>query len=196
MRRAVTIVVLWLAAGLGAIALTTAAVSMVGNKVTGSRPASLSADQVRDELTSASRSTTTVVPGQGSGPGATTLEPMPATQTGSGAGTTSTTRPPVHSQPGTKSGDDGSPSTTAAPAPAATVRTYSLVGGTATLQFSPSGVTVQDATPKPGFSVSVENEDANGVRVVFRSDTHESRVDGWWDGGPQDRVREGTTSDG
>jgi hypothetical protein len=28
------------------------------------------------------------------------------------------------------------------------------------------------------------------VRVEFENDSHRSRIEGWWDGGPQDRVRE------
>jgi hypothetical protein len=58
------------------------------------------------------------------------------------------------------------------------------------LRFSPSGVTVVWANPNPGFDVSQEPEQGNGVKVEFRSDTHRSRVDGWWDGGPQERIRE------
>ena len=65
-----------------------------------------------------------------------------------------------------------------------------MVGGTATLRFSAAGVTVLTATPKPGFSVDTSSTHGNGVRVEFESDDHRSRVDAWWDGGPQDEVRE------
>lgn len=80
-------------------------------------------------------------------------------------------------------------STPAAP-PAAETRTYNLTGGTASLRFGPAGVEVVFANPASGFSVEVEPEHGNGVKVEFESSSHESRVDGWWDGGPVDRIRE------
>jgi hypothetical protein len=86
----------------------------------------------------------------------------------------------------------GSTTTTAAP-PAGvpvTTRTYRMDGGVVTLRFSPAGVDVVGATPNQGFTVDYEPEHGNGVRVEFESDGHESRVDAWWDGGPQDRRRE------
>jgi hypothetical protein len=58
------------------------------------------------------------------------------------------------------------------------------------LKFTPSGVTVQWATPHDGYEVKVEPENGNGVKVEFESDAHRSRVDAWWADGPQDRVRE------
>jgi hypothetical protein len=67
-------------------------------------------------------------------------------------------------------------------------RTYTLVGGTAAIEFSPSGVEVAWATPAPGFTVAVSS--GGTVTVEFRADHHRSRVDAWWDGGPQDRIRE------
>lgn len=84
---------------------------------------------------------------------------------------------------------------TTEPAPAAgsaTTRTYNTVGGSAALRFTPEGVTVLWATPHAGFDVEVEVErdDGDGVRVEFESDSHRSRVEGRWAGGPKDRVRE------
>ncbi|HET6662862.1 MAG TPA: hypothetical protein VFG94_01330 [Acidimicrobiales bacterium] len=87
----------------------------------------------------------------------------------------------------------GTTTTTSATPPAdaaATTRTYRMVGGVVTLSFSPSGVEVVGATPNEGFSVDSEPEHGNGVRVEFKSDAHKSRVDAWWDGGPQVERRE------
>jgi cytoskeletal protein RodZ len=158
--------VAWLVAGVLAVALATAAVSRVGNEVTGSRPSPLSAGEVQQELTAASTTTTTS--------STTTAPPVSPPTTG---GSTTTTL--------------AAPATTASVAAPTETRTYALVGGTATLRFSPQGVTVVTATPNPGFSVDVEPEHGNGVKVEFESDAHESRVDGWWDGGPVERVSEG-----
>jgi hypothetical protein len=73
---------------------------------------------------------------------------------------------------------------------AATTETYRMVGGVVTLRFTPAGVTVLGATPNQGFTVDSEPEHGNGVKVEFESDGHESRIDGWWDGGPQVRRQE------
>jgi hypothetical protein len=86
----------------------------------------------------------------------------------------------------------GGPTTTTAP-PAdasATARTYRMAGGVVTLRFSPAGVDVVGATPNEGFTVDTEPEHGNGVKVEFESDGQESRVDAWWDGGPQVERRE------
>lgn len=92
------------------------------------------------------------------------------------------------------------PSSTTAPpisGDAAETRTYNVQGGTAALRFTTAGVTVVFANPAAGFSVAVEPEHGNGVKVEFESDSHESRVDGWWADGPVDRVREdGDRDDG
>ncbi len=180
-RKTILYVVAWFAAGVSAVALATAGVSMVGNQVTGSRPSPLSADEVRSELaadgsaaaTLAESPTTTSL-----APGAVTTPPT----TGSPTATTPTSRPDDSRPPATTT-----PTTTQAPA---VTRTYVLIGGTATLRFTASGVTVVDATPKGGYSVDVEPTHDTGVRVEFRTDDHRSRVEGWWDGGPQDETSE------
>jgi hypothetical protein len=64
------------------------------------------------------------------------------------------------------------------------------VGGTATLRFSVDGVEVVVATPNAGYSVEISDTHSNGVGVEFDSDGHRSRVEGWWESGPQDEVRE------
>lgn len=185
MRRTLLYVASWFAAGVGAVALATVGVSMVGRQVTTTdRPAPLSADEVRSELEAETATTTTLPDGAATttlpgGSGSTTTTTRPRT------GATTTTVPPG-------SGGSVTPPTTAAPAPAPVLRTYTLVGGTVTLSFTPSGVTPRDPTPNPGFTVEVTPTHDNGVRVEFRNDSDDrrSRVEGWWDGGPQDEVDE------
>lgn len=81
------------------------------------------------------------------------------------------------------------------PAPSAaadvgdTVRTYDLVGGTATIRFGPGAVEVLGAVPAAGFAVDVEPEEG-GIRVDFESDDHRSRLRAWWDDGPRRRIDE------
>lgn len=98
------------------------------------------------------------------------------------------TSPPT-TPPGT--GDqapDGPTSTTAGDQPAPETRTYRLSGGTVVLRFSPAGVTLEQAVPELGFEVRDQPVEGNGWRVEFVGDEGRSRVEGWWDGGPQDRV--------
>lgn len=165
--------VAWVAAGAAAVSAATVGVSMVGREVTGDRPPALTADQVQEELAATtvpgvepSSTTTTVV--------VTTTTPAPDTTVGGTPPPTTTTVAPPPTPP----------------PPAPETRTYRLIGGTATLGFSASGVTVITASPNPGFTVEVRPEHGNGVSVRFEGEEHRSRVDGWWEGGPVDRVDE------
>jgi hypothetical protein len=93
-----------------------------------------------------------------------------------GAGGTSGASPSTSTAP---------PSTTSAPPTTAAPRTitYSLVGGTTAITFSPDGVSVAWATPRAGFDVRVESH-GDDARVEFRSETHWSRIDAGWEGAP------------
>lgn len=194
MRKTLPYLGVWFVAGLLAIVLASAGVSMVTDRVTVDRPAPFSATQVRDELAGATEtpafdgSAGTVV----ADPAAPTpsIEPLGDPSTGEsppsgGSASTTTAAPP--------SGANGpGPTTPAAPpvTPASVTRTYDLVGGTVTLRFTNTGVTVVTAAPKAGFSVDVGEGHDNGARVEFESEDHQSRLDAWWDNGPQDEVRE------
>lgn len=185
MRKTVPFLAAWFLAGLGAVALGSAGVSLVSRQVTDQRPAPLTPGQVealvREEATATtapSTTTTTVTI-----PPPTTVVPATTAPSGPGGGTVATSPPPTQAAP---------PPTTQAPPPppAPTTKTYDLVGGTVTVRFSASGVTVLAATPKAGFSVEVSSAHSNGKRVEFENDDHRSRVDAWWDGGPREEVRE------
>lgn len=174
---------LWLVAAVVAGVIAWQGVGVVSDQVTDQRPAALAAADIEAKLAEAATTTTTV-------PGAPTT-PLPSPTTSAPdltppATATATTR--ASESPPTTVPASAPPTTTAAPA--GETRTYSLVGGTASLRFSPAGVEVVFANPAPGFRVEIEPEHGNGVKVEFESETHESRVDGWWDGGPQDRVQE------
>lgn len=175
MRRSLTLGAIWLVAATVAVAVAWQGVAVVGDQVTDERPDALAASDIEARLTEASTTTTstTVAPG--------TTPPTSATSssTTTAGSSTPTTTPS---------------STTIGPPPATAdvgeTRTYNLQGGTASLRFRPTGVEVVFANPAPGFRVEIEPEHVNGVKVEFESDTHESRVDGWWEGGPVDRVSE------
>ena len=194
MRKTLPYLGVWFVAGLLAMVLASAGVSMVTDRVTVDRPAPLSATQVRDELAGAAETPAADVSAGtvGSNPAAPTpsIEPLGDPSTGEsppsgGSGSTTTSAPP--------SGANGpAPTTPTAPpvTPASVTRTYDLIGGTVTLRFTSTGVTVVTATPKAGFSVDIGEGHDNGARVEFEREDHQSRLDGWWDHGPQDEVRE------
>lgn len=179
MRKTIVYVAAWFAAGLGAVALASAGVAVVGNQVTGSRPSPLSADEVRSELAAEATPATAA-------PDTTTSTTPGADVTATTAGSPATT---PASRPATSPPATASPPTTNPQVPSE-AWTYTLTGGTTTLQFEPSGVTMLVATPNAGYSVEVDPTHDNGIRVEFRSDAHRSRVEGWWDGGPRDEVDE------
>jgi hypothetical protein len=177
-RRTLSYLAAWFAAGVAAVLLAGAGLGMVGRQVTGSRPAPLSAEQVRAELAAAEATSTTT--------SSTTPTTAPSTTTTTGSTTSTTVQPP------TDGGPAGSSTTTTAPvvAPPPTTRSYDLVGGTVTVRFSAAGVTLVGATPKAGFSFEKGESHSGGLRVEFEGEDHKSRLDAWWDGGPQDEVRE------
>jgi hypothetical protein len=180
MRRTVGFVALWFVAGVAATTVAWLGVSTVSDQLagSGSHPDPLSGDQISDELAAAPDSTTTVP----LDPTTTTPSPTTTTTTARPAGTGATTSTTVPVAP---------PTTTAPPPPTqAVTRSYDLEGGTTTLRFTPTGVTVVVATPAPGFTVEISDSHSGGKRVEFESNDHRSRVDAWWDGGPQDEVRE------
>jgi hypothetical protein len=80
--------------------------------------------------------------------------------------------------------------TTAPVEPAPVTKTYRLEGGVATIQFSPTDVHSVGVTPNLGFSVKKNEPEDGGWRVELESDSHRSRLDAWWDNGPQASTRE------
>lgn len=197
----------WLAAAVAAVAVASWGVALVGRSVTDSRPAPLSAAEVQERLELAGGPVTTAGEAPSPSSGAT---PSDAT-----AGGPSGAIAPGPAAPGSAAPTGGAAPATTAPAPPATAtppvsaappaavgsasagetRTYQVVGGTVSLRFEPSGVSVVFANPAQGFEVEQEPEHGNGVRVEFEGEDHRSRVTGWWDGGPQDQVDEQTDDD-
>jgi hypothetical protein len=187
-RRIATFAAAWIVAAAVAVGVAWQGVGIVTTKVTDERPGPLSAGEVR-ELASGATSTTTTV--DSSAASSTTVPGAAGSPTNTAPAPTTTTPTPSTGTPATTTAPPATTSTTAPPqSPAPETRTYNLVGGSAALRFTSGGVTVVWATPNSGFEVLVEPENVNGVRVRFESDGHRSRVDGWWDGGPVDRVRE------
>ena len=196
-QRNLSFLVAWLIVAAVATTVAWQGVGLVGEQVTSERPAPLDAVEVRERLadeavevgaattSSTEPSSETTSTTAGTADSVPEPPPTPPSDVPASNGPTGQSPAPESSAPAP------TPQPTAPPqAPASATRTYNLVGGTASLRFTPSGVTVDYATPKAGFTVEIEPENGNGVKVEFRSDDHRSRVDGWWDGGPRERIRE------
>ncbi len=131
------------------------------------------------------------------GPTASTSSSAPTSttqQSGQSAPTTSIGPTPTapSTTEATPSTTEAAPSTTAATTStteAAQTQTFQLVGGTTAISFSPTETRVLWATPNPGFEVEIESE-SPGMKVEFRSEEFESRIDVWWSAGPQHDIRE------
>jgi hypothetical protein len=103
---------------------------------------------------------------------------------------------PTTSPPGTGGSAPEGSTTTPGDDPAAETRTYDLGGGSVALRFTPDGVEIAWARPKPDFEVRDQPAEGNGWRVEFVGDEGRSRVEGWWAGGPRDRVDDDFDDDG
>ena len=186
----------WLVAATAAMVLAWQGVGRVGTSFTDRHPRPFTAEETRQALAAAEPA---------DGPSITTAPEGSAPTTGQSPTTTrqprstaTTSRPSVSTAPTAATTATTHP---VAPTPTATtngvVRTYNLVGGSATLRFEPSGkVAVIWANPNPGFAVDVDERDGGGVRIRFDGDSHRSELEAWWDGQPRDDVRESGDDEG
>lgn len=104
-----------------------------------------------------------------------------ATETEPTVSTTTTVRvATAPSQPATTS----STTTTTTPGSKTVVKTYTVVGGTVTVEGSKDRVTLLGAVPNPGFSAKEEERsDPQKVGVKFESSSHTSKIDIEWRNG-------------
>ena len=81
-------------------------------------------------------------------------------------------------------GGAGGGASSPAPAAASTSRTFTLIGGTASVSCTGGQVLLNWATPNSGFAVDTGSSDGGAkVEVRFRSDAHESQLQAWCSGG-------------
>jgi cytoskeletal protein RodZ len=154
----------WLAGTLLATVIVYEAVGVVAGQVTDQRPEPISQSAVSQSLSHPAVTIPSSSPAQTAAP--TASPTTPATPTAAPATGGAGTQPPP----------------TAAAAP--TTRTFALVGGTASLSCGSGAISLDWATPNPGFQVETGTSDGGAqVEVRFRSDSHESRLDAWCAGG-------------
>lgn len=188
MRRAAGLGLLWAALAAVATFVAWQGVAVVGDQVTDRPSPALAAPAGLDPVPLPATTTTiahgtTTTSAEPPSPIATPPTAPSATGSGQAGGGTGQGG---SGQAGGGSSGGGAP----APPPASTTRTYSLVGGDVALRFTADGVTVVYATPRPGFTVELSESHDTGARVEFEGEDHRSRLEGWWDGGPVDEVRE------
>lgn len=179
MSRPVFAIVGWVAATAAAVAVAHAGVSAVAGRVVEPLPPAVGLG-----VTSPTAPTTEP-----------STEPTPTptpdvTSPSSPSATSSATDPAATpTSPGSAVVPTAPPPSPAAPDPE--VRSYALVGGSATLRYEPGRVTVVAAEPAQGFSLEVEGDGTPEVTVEFESESHRSRLRGEWeDDGPEDRIEE------
>ena len=187
MRPGVVLAAAWVLATAVAVAVAVQGVGFVGREVTDQRPRALSVDQVREAL----RAGEAAAPATSTTSSSTTTVPSPSPSL-----TPPTTARPPAGTPAAPRASSGAGSPPPTVTSVATTRTYTLVGGSASIRFEPGKVTVQWATPNSGYEVDVETYAADRVEVRFRSEVHESELTAWWDGGPRDQVDEEDRSSG
>lgn len=161
---------------------TTITAPPVGTTSTTASTTTSPATTTADETTTTRRSTTTTP--------TTTIRRTTTTRA-----TTTTTSATTTTRRTTTSTTTSTSTTTTAPQPPPQTKTFDSTGGKAAIHFSAGDVEVLWATPKPGFTVTVD-DGGTSVRVEFESDQHESRIDGWWQDGPQWLIREKPASGG
>ncbi len=132
----------------------------------------------------------------------TTVDDSPSTTAGSTSTTTDATSTTIDDSPSTTV--DDSPSTTAGStsttidATSTTVdddrgsvapftRTYRSSGGSITVTWNGSSLSLDAVSPEPGYQAEIEDNRGDRVRVDFESDDHDSRIEIRVDG---DEVRE------
>ncbi|MEU4742978.1 hypothetical protein AB0G02_21270 [Actinosynnema sp. NPDC023658] len=94
--------------------------------------------------------------------------------------TTTTTAPPLPSENGTWTEQNGE---------RVYLRSFTLRGGVAAIRFSADDMEPISATPRQGFAATVE-QPADAVVVEFTGAGHRSRLEATWVGGPQWRIVE------
>ena len=194
MIRRIAVVTAWAAATFVTALVAWSAVRLAGDQVNEDpvRPLSAAEAEALPAFTtvtsgippSVPTTTTTTTPASGTttttGTGVTSSPPIPTTST---PGTIATTTP--GSSTTTTAGD---PSTTA---PSSGISAHQMIGGSVVIESGGGQVRLVSASPRPGFSVEVDDDGPEKVDVEFRREDHESRFTaGWEDGRARVRIDE------
>lgn len=169
--RRTTYVLVWMAVTAAAVIIAAAAVGSVRDQVT-EAPAAM----VPTTSTAVAQNVEPSTPTTASTPSTSLFATQPPTTTTTTALPATTTTTPAESAPSTTT--TTVPSTTTTSPPRAEIRSYDLIGGVVTVEIGSSTVTLAGASPKPGFTMEVEDSGPRKVEVEFTSNNHESQFSG------------------
>ncbi len=178
---------IWLVVTVAAVLIASAAVSSVRDQVTDTPTAMLPPTTIA--ISSTEQLVADPVQPEKTTP---TAAEEPSTTTTSAPTTTTTVQPET---PPTTNSSDPEPAetttttttvpatTTTTSAPTTEVRSYELVGGSVSVEIGDGTVRLAGASPKPGFTMEVENSRPEKVEVEFHNDDHESHFTGKFEDG-------------
>jgi septal ring-binding cell division protein DamX len=182
---------IWLAVTAAAVLIASAAVSSVRDQVTDTPTAMLPPTTIAisstEELPVDPVQSETPVPAANDEPTVTTTSTSTTTTTTTTSTTVPATTAPIsESEPEpaeTTTTATTTPATTTTSAPPTEIRSYDLVGGTVSVEIGDGTVRLAGASPKPGFTMEVENSGPEKVEVEFHNDDHESHFTGKFEDG-------------
>jgi hypothetical protein len=184
---------IWLAVTMAAVLIASAAVSSVRDQVTDTPAAMLTPTATAPGSTERQVPDSTRV---GTSPPTSADEPATSTTTIPSTTTTIPAEPVATSVPTTTAPSFPDPTTTTTTtttittsttppitAPATELRSYELVGGLISVEIGDEVVRLAGASPKPGFTMEVENSGPEKVEVEFHNGDHESHFSGKFEDG-------------
>jgi hypothetical protein len=182
---------IWLAVTVTAVLVASAAVSSVRDQVTDTPTAMLppttmaisSTDQLIAESTQPEAATSALADESSV---ATTSAPTVTTTTLPETAATTTTTTIASSsdpEPAETTTTTTAPTATTTTTPPTEIRSHDLVGGSVSVEVGDGTVRLAGASPKPGFTMEVENSGPEKVEVEFHNDDHESHFTGKFEGG-------------
>ena len=190
MIRRIAVVTAWAAATFATALVAWSAVRLAGDQVNEDpvRPLSAAEAEALPAFTTVTSGIPPEVP--------TTATPASGTTT-TGTGVTSSPPTPTTSTPGTTATTTPGPSTTttagdtSTTAPSSGISAHQMIGGSVVIESGGGQVRLVSASPRPGFSVEVDDDGPEKVDVEFRREDHESRFTaGWEDGRARVRIDE------
>jgi len=181
---------IWLAVTVAAVLIASAAVSSVRDQVTDTPTAMLPPTTIAisstEQLIADPAKPDTPVPATAGESAITTTSTTTTTTTTAPPSGTATTVPttaaPV-ADPEPEPAETTTTATTTTSTPPTEIRSYDLVGGSVSVEIGDGIVRLAGASPKPGFTMDVENSGPEKVEVEFHNDDHESHFTGKFEDG-------------
>jgi hypothetical protein len=182
---------IWLAVTVAAVLVASAAVSSVRDQVTDTPTAMLPPTTIAisstDQLNAESAQPEVATPALADESSVTTTS-APTVTTTTLPETAATTPPTTIAsssdpEPAETTTTTTAPTATTTTTPPTEIRSHDLVGGSVSVEIGDGTVRLAGASPKPGFTMEVENSGPEKVEVEFHNDDHESHFTGKFEDG-------------